>query len=456
MTRRGLELKRENFHFWAMLSFTACVFLMGGGARGDVQSLILLRPIAAIFLALGLWHISWDEIARLRGLFLIGLACLVLVLIHLIPLPPSLWQSLPGRDLVMEIDRAAGLGAVWRPLTLTPAATWNAAYALLIPVTALVLLSRLSRTQLAAMVPVLLTLGFFSGLLGLAQAVGPMNSPLYLYRITNNGLAVGLFANRNHQAVLLAALLPMLAIYASVGLETVEKQRFRFWLALGGAIMIIPLLLATGSRAGLVVGGVGLLAMFVIYRRPADLRPAKRKTVKFDLRIIIAAVITSLLGVLIFFLSRAQAVHRLMEGSASDDLRFAVWPAILDMGWKYFPVGSGIGSFVEAFQIDEPYETLRATYLNHAHNDWLEVFMTGGLPAVFILIAVILAWGWRAFALVRAGENDRTAVGLARLGATVTAVLAAASVTDYPLRTPILALVFVTAAVWMMQKPRLR
>jgi O-antigen ligase len=456
VTRRGLELKRENFHFWAMLSFTACVFLMGGGARGDVQSLILLRPIAAVFLALGLWHISWDEITRLRGLFLIGLACLALVLIHLIPLPPSLWQSLPGRDLVMEIDRAAGLGAVWRPLTLTPAATWNAAYALLIPITALVLLSRLSRTQLAAMVPVLLVLGFISGLLGLAQAVGPMNSPLYLYRITNNGLAVGLFANRNHQAVLLATLLPMLAVYASVGMETIEKQRFRFWLALGGAIMIIPLLLATGSRAGLIVGAVGLLAMLLIYRRPANLRPAKRKTVKVDPRIIIATVVAAILGVLIFFLSRAEAVNRLLDSNTTDELRFAVWPAIMDMGWKYFPVGSGFGSFVEAFQIDEPYETLRATYMNHAHNDWLEIFMTGGLPALLILFAAIFAWGWRALALVRTGENDKAEIGLARLGATVIAILAAASVADYPLRTPILALVFVTAAVWMMQKPRLR
>ncbi len=456
MARRGLELKRENFHFWAMLCFTALVFLMGGGARGDIQSLFILRPIAAIFLGLGLWHISWEEVSRLRTLFLLALACFLLVIAHLIPLPPSLWQALPGRAIVAEIDRAAGLGDVWRPLTLTPAATRNAAYSLLIPLAALVLLARLSRAQLMAMVPVLLILGFISGILGIAQAVGPTNSPLYLYRVTNNGLSVGFFANRNHQAVLLATLFPMLAVYASVGMESVEKMRFRFWLAIGGAIMLIPLLLATGSRAGLVVGGVGFVAMLLIYRRPTDLRPAKRKTVKIDPRLVIAGTTAALLGVLIFFLLRAEALNRLIQSDMNEELRIAVWPAIWDMGWKYFPAGSGIGSFIEAYQIDEPYETLRATYLNHAHNDWLEVLMTGGLPALLILASAILAWIWRALGLIRAGEAQKSDLGLARLGAVVIAILAAASVADYPMRTPILALVFVTAAVWMMPKPATR
>jgi O-antigen ligase len=453
VTRREFQFTRENAYFWALICFIGLVFLMGGGARGDIQSLILLRPLAALFLAFGLWRISRADLARLKPLFIIALAVTALALLHLIPLPPSVWQAMPGRELLKEIDSAAGLGAVWRPITLTPAAAWNAAYSLLIPLAALVLLARVSHRQLFGLVPALLVFGFASAVLGIAQAVGPMQSPLYLYNITNNGLAVGFFANRNHQAVLLATLFPMLAVYAATGAASLEKARLRFSLALGGVVLLIPLMLVTGSRAGLALGLVGIVALLLIYRRPEDLTPLKRKTVKIDPRIIVGAVIMGILGVISFFLTRAEAVNRAMEMDSSTELRFAVWPNIVDMAWKYFPVGSGMGSFVEAFQIDEPYTALRATYLNHAHNDWLEVFMTGGLPALLILGGAIAAWVWGSMRLIRGNEMKRDDLALARMGATVTLMLALASIADYPLRTPILALVITIAATWMISKP---
>ncbi len=40
----------------------------------------------------------------------------------------------------------------------------------------------------------------------------------------------------------------------------------------------------------------------------------------------------------------------------------------------------------------EPDALLRADYANHAHNDWLEVALTGGLPALLILAAACLAF----------------------------------------------------------------
>src|SRR3546814_18783044 len=67
-----------------------------------------------------------------------------------------------------------------------------------------------------------------SGGLGLAQVIGPRDGPLYLYEITNNGSAVGLFANRNHQAALLACLFPMLAVYASIDHPSAERMRLKF------------------------------------------------------------------------------------------------------------------------------------------------------------------------------------------------------------------------------------
>jgi len=75
-------------------------------------------------------------------------------------------------------------------------------------------------------------------------------------------------------------------------------------------------------------------------------------------------------------------------------------------------------------------------YFNHAHNDWVEILLTGGLP--FALIALVaLAWLVVAFAglgthnLIRGQRGDlRLAVG------TILSMLLAASFVDYPLRIP--------------------
>ena len=44
-------------------------------------------------------------------------AILILPLLQLVPLPPSVWQALPGRELPAQIDASLGLN-IWRPLTL--------------------------------------------------------------------------------------------------------------------------------------------------------------------------------------------------------------------------------------------------------------------------------------------------------------------------------------------------
>src|SRR3546814_16949820 len=112
-----------------------------------------------------------------------------------------------------------------------------------------------------------------SGVLGLAQAIGPRDGPLYLYEITNNESAVGLFANRNRQAALLACLFPMLAVYASIDHPSAERMRLKFALCASVALFFLPLLLVTGSRAGLVLGVIGLLAGALLYRHTRRHQP---------------------------------------------------------------------------------------------------------------------------------------------------------------------------------------
>lgn len=435
--------------FWLLCAFIILTFATGGGARSDIQSLAILRPVSAVMLGYALWGIDRNAIGRFRFLTIFALLLILFVGAHLVPLPPALWGALPGRALISEIDRVAGLGALWRPLSLAPSQTWNALYALVTPLAALLMLFRMTRDQRFDLVPFLLVIGFISALLGLLQAIGPTEGPLYFYNITNGSAAVGLFANRNHQAVLLACLFPLLAVYASTGAASVEQAKFRRLIALAGGLLLVPLLLVTGSRTGLIVGLVGLIAAARLYQAPEISVAPKRKVQRFNPLYVFGGAGVFIFGAITILMSRAQSLDRLLAGDTGETARLNLWEPVFAISMKYFPVGSGVGTFVEAYQIDEAFRALSPEYLNHAHNDWLEIAMTGGLPAIMLAGAALAAWLWQGKRLISGETGSRRSLLHAKLGAILIFILALGSIADYPLRVPSLAVLFVIAAVWM-------
>jgi O-antigen ligase len=449
VARKKRQLNMAAVPFWALVVFLILTFLTGGGSRADIQSLVILRPAAVIFCGIGLWSLKKEHILAYRFLFGMAAAIFVLVVIHLVPLPPAVWGALPGREVITKIDKVAGLGPVWRPISMVPSATWNAFYSLFVPFAVLLLGVQLSREERFMLLPVLLGLGLLSGCWGLLQAIGSPDGPLYLYETTNNGSAVGLFSNRNHQAILLAMLFPMLPVYASAGVRTEEQRKVRGYAALAAGVVLVPLLLVTGSRAGLIVGVFGLLCAPFLYHKPNIVVPKKRKGQTINLRWLVGGFAVLCLGALTVIMSRAKAVQRLSAPDHTEELRFQMWGPIAQMGEKYFPFGSGVGSFVETYQIDEPHRLLQLTYVNHAHNDWLEVFLTAGLPGLVLVAIAIFGFGRALVSIFRTPLGVGRDVAFVRLGAVLLIVIALGSIGDYPLRTPSLACVFVFAAIWL-------
>src|SRR5690606_32949464 len=107
-------------------------------------------------------------------------------------------------------------------------------YAMLIPLAALVLAAACSPEQRRRLLPLVLALGMASVVAGILQAISGYRDALYLYAITNPGSPNGLFANRNHQAAMICAMLPLLAVFAS-GSERAGARMagLRTWLAAG-------------------------------------------------------------------------------------------------------------------------------------------------------------------------------------------------------------------------------
>lgn len=464
-----------------LLIFMGLTFLMGGGSRAEILSLTALRPLAVLALGAGLMTLRWEHIRRFKVLFIFAAVTFALVALHLIPLSPAIWQSLPGRGIVMDVDAFAGLEAVWRPLSLDPEGTWNAFWSLFVPLAVLVLAVQLDEKEHRIVLAGLIVIGLASALLAIPQMMGDPRGGLYLYRVTNVGSAVGLFANRNHQAVLLACLVPMLAawsIYAS-------KREGRLYLgqppqkllAYIAALVLVPLVLVTGSRAGLltILIGFGLacwcMGLFFGGEPVTETRPAHvgkksssqgAKGKRWLVGTLLGAIPVLGIGVAVVALGRGRALSRLGDVGYTDELRGQLAPVIIEHAQFYAPWGSGLGAFERVFKVHEAEQFLGPAYVNHVHNDYLEVVMTGGIPAVALLAIAIIAALIAIVKITFGRFKHRKGVALARAGGSVLLLLAIASSVDYPLRVPSIQLLAILAAVWlsrgvlrepMVQKP---
>jgi O-antigen ligase len=96
----------------------------------------------------------------------------------------------------------------------------------------------------------------------------------------------------------------------------------------------------------------------------------------------------------------------------------------------------------------EPFSNLGPSYFNHAHNDVLELLIEGGLGGGLLLVGGI-AWWVRQTLRAWQGPDGSDSGALARAGSAITLIFGLASLTDYPLRTPICSVVFLLACCFM-------
>jgi O-antigen ligase len=464
------------FAMTCLLLVTA--FTLGGSSRGDVPALLFLRPAATVMLGYGLWTLRPAHIAAHRFLFGFAIAALAIPLLHLVRVPEMLWAGMPGHGLLAEIDRSAGFAKAWRPLSIAPEATRNALLSELVPLAVLVLGAQLSERELQLLSPVLLGMGVISATLAVMQTVSGADIPQPLYSTSTDGSAVGLFANRNHQALFLATMFPMLANLAADVRPASSSADGRMprmilipLLAAACALCLMPLLLITGSRAGLALGLTAILTMPLFFlRKPSRTvwilrsrssanapglrlwatRPRRALLVASSLLLIVGIVWAVLATA--YASGRTEAFDRFRSSSIVDDMRFRALPTIWSMLGHYWPLGSGAGTFEKAYFVAEPDSLLGAVYMNHAHNDWLEVGVTTGIAGVCLLVAAILAFAVRSYRIVKARletpANISKSTQFVLLGLVVILLCALASLGDYPLRVPSLACVFVVAALW--------
>lgn len=426
------------------------ILLVGGSSRPDVTSTIGVELLAVLILAVGAaWGVRTGP--DLRTPMVILLAWAAMIAVQLIPLPPALWTALPGRALVQQVDVAAGLGPVWRPLTLQPDRTLSALLAMLVPVATLVALAGTMKRAPYALCLTLLAIGAVSLIIGLVQ-VGLGGKTAYPYALSDFGLPIGVFPNRNHQALMLVLVIP---VVVAIGIALYGRGRWGAVTAaviLSTVVLIEAVVLATGSRLGVFASVVAIaLSAVMVWRSPA-LRGKRRRASGFRLVLLaggglffvaffaLVAIIGDAVGL------QVAGIDRLFVTAADGDSRVDLWWRLIPVIGGYFPAGAGFGSFADVFPAHETAESLKLYYYNHAHNEAIEILFEGGAPALVLAVAGMIMFVRRAALLWRmpmAMGDERLLTG--RLGTVLLILLVIGCITDYPLRNSTLACVFALA-----------
>ena len=427
------------------MTFVLLVFLLGGSSRAEVFAVSILRPAALVVLALVAFgmvenrrrldgRVDWP--LWMLGIW-IGIAC-----VQLIPLPVGLWKGLHGAGpitaLILDVSQAG-----WLSYSMAPANTLNVAMALIVPLTIMVLARRLDDNGNRKVAGLIGLLAILSGILGLLQ-MGTANPLLYLFQKVSLGDATGVFANRNHQAVFL----PVAAIAATawaMASPMVARQHARILIGSGITALLVygGILTLIGSRQGLLLGLFALLPIAFMIRRHVPTR-------LFVMAGAGAALLAAVAMALLTLSGRVTALSRLAgdAAAANRDIRWTMLPTNLEILQTAWPFGLGFGAFPKIVEIFEPDAVLRLYYLNHAHNDPLELLIDGGLLSVVLIVGFSLWWAYASWQVWKPGVSwYMRAFGQA--GSAILLVLILASFVDYPLRTPLLASVAALSMVWL-------
>jgi O-antigen ligase len=116
--------------------------------------------------------------------------------------------------------------------------------------------------------------------------------------------------------------------------------------------------------------------------------------------------------------------------TASITGRQEIWHTSLQAGMAAFPIGTGFGSFEQVYHLYEAPWGVTNSYVNHAHNDFIELFVEGGLPAALLIAAFIIWWFVAARNAWRDGGSP-----MARAASIASAAILGHSLVDFPLRT---------------------
>jgi O-antigen ligase len=372
-------------------------------------------------------------------------ALICAVLMQLCPLPASWLQGSGGRGSFIA-------GARVSRLTFEAHSTRVQLLVVLTCIAAFYLGQVVSqnRDSKRRLIVCLVTLGTFEAFYGLVQYLTGWQMIFSYAKKYDLEEATGTYINRNHYAGFLEMVLPfgialVLYEFRNLGksqhpggrrLRTLvsrrSSQRLTFWLLV--SVVLFAALIFSRSRMGIIAACASLLVM-------CGLVLASRRQRGIALGLL--AVFMALSIVFAFWIGPGQIAERFaavgQEYSQSNQSRISIWHDALQLIWQHPLLGTGLGTFPIAFQAFQT--SFLGQFVNHAHNDYLEIASDLGLPAALMLFASVFVVLMRAVRTFFSSKENLDRVVAAGCVGSIVAVLLH-SMADFNLHIPANALIF--------------
>ncbi len=425
----GIEPRRPAL--WSVY-LALCIVLGGASAAGAMANWVL--QVAAIIVLAREFLIGAPDRRPLPKALRAALMVLTAIaILQLLPLPAA-WFNGSIRGIVRAILTTISANPSWSSLSTTPLNSIACLLSLL-PAIAMAVLFGRSIKEPEPLPVIVLGLAFVSILLGAAQLATGGDSPFYLYTITNHGSPVGFFSNRNHFATFVLMVVPV-AAYMSRKQDGDSRTQARARLIglAGIAAIIFIVMMLIGSDTGILLSFPIIGASFLLYH---NVRVPPIVTT------VTVAVLTTGLGLTTVYGASFIAYLR-PDGVPQLDRTF-IWDKTLKMIITSFPFGTGLGSFATAFANLEDPMTVTPIFVNHAHNDYLEIASELGLLGVALIITFLSWWIRQAVKIWKSADT------LAKLGVVMSAIVLLHSAVDYPARTAAIMALFAAAIALMIR-----
>ncbi len=378
-----------------MVLFAALI--LGGGTGPDLVTDSMIAGLIVVAATAVIW-LRADRPVDRGVMWCLSLAVCA-VLAQLVPVPDAAVSPSQGAVPDAFRDRFA---ADWRPVTLGVGQTIEAMAWLLTLALFLVALLKLRFEQVVGLIP------FF-----LAGVLSNMAAALIQYSLAHTAhiegvlphvMRAGFFSNENHFSALVFVSIPV----AFVWFAELRRPGLLF-LYLAFSLIV---LLAAGSRAGILIGlAVTVLSALVMFQRS---------------RTGILAVFAGA-GLIGVYGMGVLGRLRLEPLSDPDFGRTEFARTTLAGIADNMPFGVGYGNFVTAYSAYERPGMVFGAYVNHAHNDYLELVFEGGLAAALLIAAFLVLFLRQLVRTIRLPVHRAASVAVF--------FILLHSLVDYPLRT---------------------
>jgi O-antigen ligase len=372
-----------------------------------------------------------------------ALTCVVLL--QLCPLPAN-WLQGSGRRVSYIASTRVGR------LTFEPYSTRAQLLVVLTCIAAFYLGQVVSqnRDSKRRLIVSLVVLGTFEAFYGLVQYLTGWQMIFAYAKKYDLTEATGTYINRNHYAGFLEMVLPFgialaLCEFRNLGksqhpdgarlrtlLSRQSSQRLAFWLLV--SVVLFAALIFSRSRMGIIAACASLLVMCGLVAVSRHQR---------GIAIGLWAAFIALSIVFAFWIGPGPIAGRFatvgQEYSLGDQGRISIWHDALRLIWQHPLLGTGLGTFPIAFQAFQT--SFLGQFVNHAHNDYLEIASDLGLPAALTLFASVFVVLTRAVRTYFSSKENLDRIVAAGCVGSIVALLLH-SMADFNLYIPANALIF--------------